>query len=390
MKILLVEPSYYTQYPPLGLLKLASYYRSRGAEVKLVRGIDPDLEYNADKIEITSLFTYAWKPVHEAIANYHNLIPDAKIAVGGIYASILPNRIRHFFPFVDVHHGLHEKSERYMPAYDLLADIDKWKDWNKSILFTTRGCIRNCPFCVVPQLEGRLQVMIEDIQDFIYPGHDEVILWDNNLLASPKWNLILERLSEVGLRVDFNQGLDARLIDENKSAAIANLKTRLVRMAYDNINEKNAAHNAVKFLADAGVRKRKTLFYVLYNFYNKKGQFADTPDTFLEILRDIGKIGCSSFPMRYEPLNALNKNKFVSPLWTQKRLEAIAEARRVIGFGGAFPPYEGLVNKFHDAPDFDEAFKLRPYNRSPQKEVEGLSEPLSPQSSAIPSEICTN
>jgi hypothetical protein len=388
MKVLLVEPSYYTQYPPLGLLKLASYYRSRGCDVKLVRGVETNLNFNADIIEITSLFTYAWKPVHEAVAHYHKLIPDAKITVGGIYASILPNRVRRFFPFVNIHQGLHEKSERYMPAYDLLSGIDKWKSWNKSILFTTRGCIRKCPFCVVPQLEGKLKVMIEDIQDFDYPGHDEVILWDNNLLASPQWNLILEKLSDVGLNVDFNQGLDARLIDEKKAAAIAELRTRTVRMAYDNLSEKNAAHNAVKVLGDAGVRKRKVLFYVLYNFFSKKGQFTDTPEIFLEILRDIGKIGCSSFPMRYEPLNSLNKNKFVSPLWTQERLEAIAEARRVIGFGGAFPPYEGLVNKFCDACDFDEAFKLRPYNRSQKKSVESISASIIPQASSISSETC--
>jgi hypothetical protein len=364
MKILLVEPSYYTKYPPLGLLKLASYYRSRGCDVKLVRGIDENKKIDADKIEITSLFTYAWKPVHEAITYYHNTLPDAKITVGGIYASILPARIKKIFPYVNIHTGLHEKSEQYMPAYDLLAESDKWNNWNKTILFTTRGCIRKCPFCVVPQIEGNLKVVIEDIESFIYPDHKEVILWDNNFLASPKWKFVLEKLTDIGIKVDFNQGLDARLINEEKASAIANLRMPLYRMAYDNESEKSAAHKAVKLLSEQGIRKRKILFYALYNFYDKNTKFSDTPESFLEILRDIGKIGCNSFPMRYEPLTALEKNKFISPYWTQDRLEAIASARRVIGFGGAFPPYEGLVKKFNDAENFNAAFELRPYIRS--------------------------
>jgi len=388
MKVLLVEPSYYTKYPPLGLLKLASFYRSRGCKVELVRGIDKDLDFCADKIEITSLFTYAWKPVHEAIEFYHESIPDAKITVGGIYASILPRRVKKNFPFVDVHIGLHEQSERYMPAYDLLSRIEKWKNWNKTILFTTRGCIRKCPFCVVPKLEGNLKVMIEDVQNYVYPGHREVILWDNNFLASPKWKTVLDNLSDVGIKIDFNQGLDARLIDEEKSAAIANLKMPLVRMAYDNNTERKAAHNAVKMLSEHGVRKRKILFYALYNFYDKKTRLADTPESFLEIIRDIGKIGCNSFPMRYEPLKSLIKNKFVSPHWTEDKLEAIASARRVIGFGGAFPPYEGLVKKFHEANSFDEAFELRPYTRPVKRSCDVPPASIEQASDAF-SEICT-
>ena len=66
MDILLVEPQYYTKYPPLGLLQLASYHRSHGNNIQLVRGIDQDVSRSPDVIEITSLFTYAWKPVHQS------------------------------------------------------------------------------------------------------------------------------------------------------------------------------------------------------------------------------------------------------------------------------------------------------------------------------------
>lgn len=360
MRILLVEPHYYTQYPPLGLMKLASYHRSRGSKVKLVRGTDPDINFRPDRIEITSLFTYAWKPVHEVIEFYHSLFPDAKIRVGGIYASLMPDRIKSYYPFVEVHVGLYEEAEKYMPAYDILEDVEKWKDWDASILFTTRGCIRNCPFCIVPKLEGKLRPVIKDIRRHIYPEHKRVILWDNNFLASPDWKKIIKELIDLDLVVDFNQGLDARLMNEEKASMLAKLRMKLIRMAYDDIKEKKAITKAVNLLSEFGVNKRKIFIYALYNFYDPRRHYGDTPSTFFERIKYIAELGCVSYPMRYEPPYSLKKNQYVSPFWTAEKLEMIAKARRVLGYGGAFPPYEGLVKKFQKARNFEEAFSLYP------------------------------
>jgi len=360
MQVLLVEPAYYTKYPPLGLLKLASYYRSRAYEIKLVRGINRDLDFSPDIIEITSLFTYAWKPVHDVIEYYHKKYPCAKMTVGGIYASIIPERLKSFYPFINVHQGLHNGADRYMPAYDILKSSEKWNNWDGSIIFSSRGCIRKCPFCVVPKIEGKIRYVVKDIRQHVYKDHKRVILWDNNFFASPGWKTTLEQLIDIGLKVDFNQGLDARLIDEEKAAYIAELTTESVRMAYDHQGEKTAAHNAVRFLEEQGIRKKKILFYVLYNFFSSEYPSSDTPESFLKIVQDIAEMRCNSYPMRYVPLNSLKKNDFISPNWSPEQLEMVADARRVIGFGGAFPAYEGLVDKFVGAKDFNEAFRLRP------------------------------
>lgn len=341
-------------------MKLASYHRSRGNQVKLVRGINSDLNFNPDRIEITSLFTYAWSPVHNAIELYQNLYPDAKIDVGGIYASIMSDRIRSFYPFVNVHVGLYEAAERYSPAYNILIDIEKWKDWNSSIIFTSRGCIRNCPFCIVPKIEGKIRSIAPDIQNYIYPEHKNVTLWDNNFLASPDWKEVIKNLQDTGLKIDFNQGLDARLIDEEKAIMLADLRMPILRMAYDWIGEKKDITKAVDLLAEYGVKRRNILFYTLYNFYDSTQSNGDTPDAFLAKLKDIQKLGCVSYPMRFEPLTSLKKNYYISPLWTSEHLEAIAKARRVIGYGGALPPYKGLIDKFENAKDFNDAFSLRP------------------------------
>jgi DNA gyrase/topoisomerase IV subunit A len=64
--------------------------------------------------------------------------------------------------------------------------------------------------------------------------------------------------------------------------------------------------------------------------------------------------------MRFQPLNTLDKDSYISPGWSHEELDLVAQARRVIGFGGAFPPYEGLTKKFLDARNFEEAFGLWP------------------------------
>ena len=359
MKILLVEPHYYTRYPPLGLMKLGSYYRSLGDDIKLVRGLDElDTNFDPDIIEITSLFTYAWGPVHEAIEFYHKKFPQAKITVGGLYASIMPDRLKDYYPFVKIHTGLHTEAEKYVPAYDILSTVSKWKDWKSTILFTTRGCIRKCPFCIVPELEGKIRTMITNIEPYIFPGHNEIILWDNNFLASKQWKKTLKQLKKSNLKVDFNQGLDARLMDEEKASLLADLKGRNIRLAYDFKSEKDCVEKAVDCLESAGLRRKDIFFYTLFNFFDTKSKQGDTPESFFEIIQDIAKLGCVSYPMRYVPIHALEKNSYISPLWTHDQIEKVANARRVIGFGGAFPAHPGLVDKFLNAKDFDEAFRL--------------------------------
>ena len=95
------------------------------------------------------------------------------------------------------------------------------------------------------------------------------------------------------------------------------------------------------------------MVYVLYNYKND-------PEVFFQNVRDVLNWGAVAYPMRYEPLNALEKNRYVEEQWTGEALEMVQDARRVVGFGGAFPPYEALVQKFNQAHNFMEAFSLLP------------------------------
>lgn len=160
-------------------------------------------------------------------------------------------------------------------------------------------------------------------------------------------------MKEIGLPVDFNQGLDARFVTEEVAPELRGLRINPVRMAYDVPGERKALQRAAPALERAGFRRRRMIVYVLYNF-------EDSPEEFLDRVRDLLEWGVVAYPMRFEPLDSLWKNQYVGPRWTPEQLEIVARARRVIGYGGAFPPYEGLRKKFAGAKGFQEAFSLRP------------------------------
>ena len=161
----------------------------------------------------------------------------------------------------------------------------------------------------------------------------------------------------MNLEVDFNQGLDARLLNEEVAAMLKRLKASVVRLAYDSDSIRPALERAIEVIKDKGIRGREIIVYCLYNHI-------DTPEKFINRIKDLLVWGVVAYPMRYEPLEPRPKNTFVSPNWTAEALEMVADARRVIGFNGAFPPYEGLKRKILDAKNFEEAFRLRPEKKS--------------------------
>jgi len=348
--ILLVEPDYYTRYPPLGLLKLATYHKKKGASVELKRGVSRDISEQPNIIYVTSLFTWAWEPVWKAIQSYSRLFPDSELWLGGLYASLMPEHAAlsgikpdHIFK------GIFWDAENLRPDYSL---VPKWnKKVGGSIVFASRGCVRSCKYCAVPELEGSLCAIKKSIRKLIWPGHKRVIFFDNNFFANPSWESVLKEVEELDLRVDFNQGLDARLLSEKIAERISQLKIdRFVRLSYDYPQMKSHVKKAVEILKLHGINGRNILVYALYNF-------TDSPKDLFERIRDILSWGAVCYPMQYQPLNTLIKNRYVAPKWDEARLDAIQRARRVIGSGGAFPPYRGMLKvKVENCSTFDQAF----------------------------------
>lgn len=370
MRILLIEPKYYTRYPPLGLLKFSAFHKQRGDSVRFVRGIwrygwDP--HESPDVIYVTSLFTWAWHAVHDAVKFYRDMFTSARILLGGVYASLMSEHAE-MAGADEVVAGINPEVEDLMPDYSLAPPR-----WNASILFSSRGCIRRCKFCAVPYLEGA-PTRSQSIRHLIHPKHKKVILWDNNILGVPNWEDLVEELKELDLEVDFNQGLDARLITERAALTLKGLRMPIIRIAYDNPGMGHAVKAALEYLEAVGFRRREVISYVLFNY-------KDSPEDLFMRVRDLLEWGASAYPMRFQPLSgsgALEKDSYVAPKWTVEELNMVARARRVIGYGGAFPPHEGLWKKFANARNFMEAFSLwEPHQRPPGSE-DGAAQQLKP------------
>jgi hypothetical protein len=351
--VLLVEPNYYSKFPPLGLLKLSSYHKSNGDTTELVKSCEMP-KRQPDLIYVTSLFTWAWKPVWIAVEFCKRKFPNTEVHLGGLYASLLPKHAASSGADV-VYEGIFEEAEGLMPDYELV------EKWDGSIIFSSRGCLRKCPFCAVPKIEGSLKSVKKSIKEFVYHKHTSVIFWDNNILAASNWRSVFDELEELNLNVDFNQGLDARLITDEVANRLSRLKlnsgsSMKVRLGYDSKQSEEPVKKAIERLHDVGINGRRIMVYTLFN-YN------DDPEEFFLKVRNILEWGAVCYPMRYEPLDipfALEKNKYISPKWEAQLIEMVHDARRVIGFGGAFPPYQGLIEKFQKARSFEEAFALRP------------------------------
>lgn len=353
MKVLLVEPKYYTTYPPLPLLKLASWHKRQGHEVQLVKGCVSQV-IDASLVYVTSLFTYAWKPVMDAIWYYRSVLPKAKIVLGGIYASILPEHaIEHCKPD-ELVTGLVD----YLEGDDLLPDYSLVEpEWNDgSIVCASRGCIRNCDFCAVPKIEGHIKSR-QSIRKLIWSGHRKVIFWDNNFLAIENWRDILAEVRELNFVVDFNQGLDARLITPEVAHELKKSRVEQVRMSYDTKGQGKAVLRAIECLREAGYSGRRVIVYVLYN-YNS------TPHDFWQRVCELLSAGVVVYPMRYESLNSLEKGQYIDKGWSKQEIEMVIKALRVMGIHGAFPPHEGLIKKITQAQDFYQAFSLNPKSKN--------------------------
>lgn len=363
-KILLVEPAYKTKYPPLGLMKISTYHKQKGNHVRFVKGCNGQVTQEYwDKIYIATLFTWTWNETVKTILYYKDSLfrISGKIFVGGIVASLMPEELFNatgIYPVI----GLLSTSKMIEedddvsidllpPDYKILEQIEnngfEYAYTDAYLGYSTRGCVHKCEFCAVKTFEPKyipyidIKSIVNNIKKSESGEKQNLLLMDNNVLASPKFDKIIDDIKEIGFFkgatygktkrkriVDFNQGLDARFLTESKMKRLAEIPLEPMRIAFDDINLKKVYVNAVRLAHEFGQVNMSN--YILYN-YN------DTPEDFYERLkinidlneefrknRNPNKTVIYSFPMRYIPLNAKERsintgNKY----WNKRYLRAI-------------------------------------------------------------------
>lgn len=219
MKVLLVEPKYKNKYPPMGLMKISTYHKMLGDEVRFVKGINPKVNAEVwDRIYVTTLFTFDFTISIETIKHYMHLVDNIDaLYVGGIMASLMPEKIVEATG-IDYSHILtglfidtsvvgddNDINVDQLPLdYDILEDIDyKYPAGDNYFAYMTRGCPNHCSFCAVPILEPNFHVtnnIIEQIQtiDKMYGPKQHLLLLDNNVLNAPDLKLLVDDLCTAG------------------------------------------------------------------------------------------------------------------------------------------------------------------------------------------------
>ncbi len=267
-KILLVEPEFpvikksknHKRFIPLGLLKLASYHRSLGDGIELVRGWK-ELDYIPDKILITSLFTYWSDYVWEAVQKYKNGFPDIPITVGGIYATLMPEHCKKS-GCDEVFIGVHKEAEQFQPAYDLI-------DTNFQIVHTSRGCTRNCSFCGVWRIEPEF-ISKTSISDEIQKNR--ILFYDNNLLANPNIENILEETKNTRVNgkvvvCESQCGLDGRLLTPKLAKLLKESRLINPRIAWDHkFSQFSQIEKQISILVDGGYKAKNIYVFMVYNY----------------------------------------------------------------------------------------------------------------------------
>ncbi len=215
-----------TSFPNLALMKLSAWHKTKGDEVKFY---DPLFASMFDKVYSSKVFTFT--PKEDLFGNVE------KGGIGYKFFKALPGEIEHV-----------------CPDYALYG-IDY------SVGFVTRGCPNHCQFCIVPKKEGNIEGHA-DVDEFL--RHEEVVLMDNNILASSHGIRQLETLAQRHVKVDCNQGLDARLIDETTARLLSKIKwLHPIRLACDHQSQMSSILNAVTLLRWHNARPAKYFVYCL-------------------------------------------------------------------------------------------------------------------------------
>lgn len=263
MRVLLVEPNYKNKYPPMGLMKISTYHKMLGDEVRFVKGVDPNVDAAVwDRIYITTLFTFDFSISVEAILHYMRLVDDvSSLYVGGIMASLMPKNIVEatgidrshiltgLFTDTSVVGDNNDINVDQLPLdYDILEDVNyKYPAGDNYFAYTTRGCPNHCSFCAVPILEPSFHVtnnIVEQIRaiDQKYGPKQHLLLLDNNVLNTPNLESLVNDLCAAGfgrgakyvdpgtyniVMMRYHNGDRAEFLDKKMTAYLGKFKKRI-------------------------------------------------------------------------------------------------------------------------------------------------------------------
>lgn len=282
MKILLLQLD--GKIPNVALMRLAAHHRTLGNEVVLWQthtqvGIDSALFLEQPDLIYASLIFKRSRELGEYVFRSH---PGALVGGTGWDLTKTLEGV-----------GITTKKQ----------DYSIYPGWRQSIGFTQRGCRMSCAFCVVPQKEGKVtpEQTIADIWRGD-PWPRELLLLDNDFFAQANpWRERIAEIREGNFKVSFNQGINARMLNEESAEAIASvryyddgMKTRRIYTAWDGLEDEHTVMRGMELLVRHGVKPDHIMVYMLIGYWKD-----ETDVDWLHRQSKIRSFGARPYPMPY-------------------------------------------------------------------------------------------
>ncbi len=282
-RVLLIDPAFpianksrnHKDLLPVGLLKISTFLKNNGIQTKLIRlnknqKFDEEiLDFNPDYVMVTSVFTYWFEEVMDAIKYSKEILPKVDVGVGGILVSLKPEKFKDIKGVI-VHEGVMKCAEHLPPDYSILEN--NGEDINFQIIHASRGCKRGCKFCGVNLIEKKGS-NVRSIEGELI-GKKNLVFYDNNLLNNPYIEDLLNELIRLRKekkisRCESQSGFDGRLLHENENLAFllkeANFKDP--KIAWDGpFKSFKRREEEISILERAGYKRKEIAVFMLYNY----------------------------------------------------------------------------------------------------------------------------
>lgn len=254
--------------PNLALMKISAWHKENGDEVIFPYSYDDLFIGQVDKVYAAVIFSENRKQAE----HYAKLGAE----VGGTGWDLIKKLPPHIY--------------NMKPDYALYG-IDY------GMGFTSRGCIRKCKFCVVPEKEGLIHHVNMPI-DLLNPLSDRLSLLDNNAMASSRWEEVAQQIIDMRIKVNFTQGNDIRLMTKRNAELLGSMRhEKRLHFAYDNLDSTYEVMKGIELLGNAGIKPYRLTFFVLTNF---NSNFNDD----MQRVENLINIGANPYVMIYNKADA--------------------------------------------------------------------------------------
>lgn len=266
-------------YPNLPLMKLSAWHRQQGDHVEWY---EPMFSGHMDRVYMSKVFSFT--------PDYEWCIDADEIIKGGSgYCIELENGKEVYHTERD--HNLPDEIEHIYPDYSLYPNECK----DTAYGFLTRGCPRGCSFCHVEAKEGRCSRKVADLSEF-WRGQKNIVLCDPNILACKDHMELLQQLRDSKAKVEFNQGLDIRLVNERNLELLRQIKINKPHFAFDDYKQKDVIMPNMRMVREITGwtrRNKRPAVFILCNFDT-------TLEQDIERIQFCRSLEWSPYPMIYD------------------------------------------------------------------------------------------